>query len=301
MTTTEHRLQVLERDFQRSRRANRLLICLLGLAFMAGARGKTQQSAKPPTPKAVPPADARGPAERRDRLRTVEAEQFVLRDEGGRMRMKIDMTNGGPAISLFDENGGKRVELAHTDASSGVHLLDSDETPVVTLELPRDVGRGRLEIRNSHGSSMVRADGFSVLDTENNGRVHLALLNGNFPTLGISQGGQTGPPSIEMTASGGSRSVKIHDDDGRTLFSVFAADDGKTSVNMRHPDHARSLQISTGPNREDGPAIGFFGPAQKHGSGGMLPFLRLGLHDDQRPYIRIVDENGRTRFTVPTE
>jgi hypothetical protein len=171
----------------------------------------------------------------------------------------------------------------------------------VSLQLPHNIDPAHLEIKSPQGSSWTKADGFSVRDAADHGRLHLSLLNGNFPTLGISQSGQNGPPSIEMTASEGSRSLKLHDDDGFPLFSVFATDDGRTFLNMGHRDHERLLQISTGPKDVDGPAIAFFASAKEDGTGGLLPKLQLGLGNDLQPYIRIVDGDGRPLFSAPSQ
>ncbi len=306
MDTIEQRLQVLERDLQRSRRSSRtLLLLLVALSCIAAAQGVTPQASKPTTPEQAPPMDANRPPEgnsaRQDRLRTVEADQFVLLDRLGRSRLTMVVTDGGPAISMFDEKGQKRLELVQSDVSSGLRLLDSSESPVVSLEVPHDVSQAQLTIASPRGSSLTNADGFRVRDASNQGRLLLALLNGNFPVLGISQSGQNGPSSIEMTAGEGTRAFKIHDKDGYALYSVFAADNGSTSVKMSHPDHERSLQISTGPPGVDGPSVAFLAPAKEDGTGGQLPFLRFGLHEDCQPYVRIVDRNGRSRFTAPSD
>jgi hypothetical protein len=306
MDTMEQRLQVLEREFQRSRRVHRILIlAVVAIACIAGAEDNTPDASKPTTPKQAPSSDD-SPANvgrplGRDCLRTVEASQFVLLDRLGRSRARMLVTDDGPAISMFDEDGQKRLELSHTRIASGLRLFDSNESPVVSLQLPHNVDPAHLEIRSPGGRSLTKADGFSVHDAANHGRLHLALVNGNFPVLGIRQSGQNGPPSIEMTASEGSRSLKLHDDDGFPMFSLFAADDGRTSLDMRHPDHERSLQICTGPKDLDGPVIAFFAPAKEDGTGGLLPHLQLGFDNDRQPYIRVVDSDGRTSFAAPPQ
>jgi hypothetical protein len=57
--------------------------------------------------------------------------------------------------------------------------------------------------------------------------------------------------------------------------------------------------MSIGSNDVDGPAIAFVAPQNDDGSGGVLPFLRLGLLKDRKPYVRIVDKNGQTQFLAP--
>ena len=146
--------------------------------------------------------------------------------------------------------------------------FSSNESPVASLQVLHDVARAHLEIRSPQGRSLTRAEGFTVQDGADNGRLQLALVNGNFPVLGISQSGQSGPHSVEITASDdGARGLKMHDQDGHPLFSVSAANNGRTYLNIRHPDHERSLQISAGPKDADGPLIELFAPAKQDGTG----------------------------------
>ena len=306
MNCLEQRLRVLERDFQRSRRANRLLvIAAVTVGCIASAQIATPQTSTPKVSGKIPSsgidrpdgASSLGPA----RIRTIEAEQFVLLDQTGQSRLKMAIVDGGPAISLFDQNGQKRLEFGTTSSSTGIHLMDADESPMVSLHVPHDDSRAQLEFRSAQASSVTKATGFSVLDAAGQSRLQLALINGNFPMLGISQSGQQGPPSIEMVAGENSRSLKMHDEAGHLLFSVFTDDRDSTSMTMRHPDHDRSLQISTRTKEVDGPAIAFIAPAKEDGSGGQLPLLRIGLRNDHQPYIRIVDGDGRARFAAPSE
>lgn len=307
MGTVEQRLQVLESQFRRARRVNRVLtLTLIAIVCIAAAQGTTPSDSKPKTSKTVQPPDASLPDDRvppgGDRLRTVEADRFVLLDRLGRSRATMVVTDDGPAISMFDENGQKRLELSHTTNASGLCLLNSNECPVASLQVLRDVAGAHLEIRSPQGRSLTDATGFAVQDGANNGRLQLALMNGNFPVLGINQSGQSGPPSVEITASDdGARCLKMHDKDGNPLFSVSAAKDGTTYLNMPHPEHERSLQISAGPKDVDGPLIAFFAPAKQDGTGGQLPLLQLGLRRDRQPYIRIVDSDGSPLFTAPTK
>ena len=210
------------------------------------------------------------------------------------------MTDQGPAISLFDESGRKRLELSHAAAASGLRLLDTHETPIASLQASHDAANVRLEIRSPQGASLTKADGFSVEDSAGNRRLQLTLVNGNFPLFGVSQSDQQGPPSVEIAAGDdGSRSVKLHDQEGHPLFSVSATENGRTFLNMRHPAHERSLQISAGPLDLDGPRIAFFAPAREDGSGGLLPPLQLGLQKGRQPYIRMADHSGQSLFTAP--
>lgn len=301
MGNIEQRLQVLEGQFRRARRMNRALAFLLVAVFcIAAAQSTTPSASGQKTPEAAPQSIEKLRNDRvppvGNRLRTVEADQFVLFDQLGRSRAKLVVNNDGPALSMFDEEGQKKLELSQTINGSALHLLGSNESPVASLQVIGNGADAHLEIRSSQGSSLTKSSGVSVTDRDENQRLLLALINGNFPVLGISQSGQNGPSSVEITASDdGSRRLKMHDEDGHSLFTVSSATDTATTLNMRHPDHERSLQISTGAS----PTIAFFAPA--NGTDDLLPLLELGLKRDCKPYIRIVDSDGSPVFTAPTE
>jgi hypothetical protein len=304
MDTLEQRLRRLESEVTRTRRLNRLLVlaavvimCVAGAQSQvrSGARLEAQQQSQQASGNHATDENPLGP----NATRTIEAAEFILRDPKGRVRATLNITDGGPALCMLDERGKKRLELCQTNRAVGLQLFHPAEAPAVLLQLPHGVEPGRLEMRNSQGASLTRADGLFINDAAGNSRLQLALLNGNFPMLGISRGGQSGPPSIELTASGGSPSVKLHDVDGRPLFSLISADGGRTLLNMTHPDHERSLQIATGPSDSDSPTITLFAPARADGTGGLLPRLRLGLQRDGQPYARSTSTDGRTTSHVP--
>lgn len=307
MGTIEERLGALECQFRRSQRLNRALaLAMVAMVGIAGAQQSATPDSKPDSSEADRQSGANQPddgvAAVKGRLRTVEADQFVLLDRLGRSRATMVVTDEGPAISMFDENGRKRLVLSQAAAASGLELFDEDESPVASLTVPHDATRACLEIRSPQGRSLTRAAGLVVEDGAHRGRLQLALVNGNYPVLGISQSGQQGPASVEVTASDdGGRGVKIHDVAGRPLFSVTAAKEGATHLSMRHPDHERSLEITASGENADGPLVSFFAPARKDGTGGILARLQCGLRRDLQPFIRIVDSDGKAIFYAPAE
>ena len=305
MDKFERRLQVLERNVQRSRRVNRILVvAVLAIASFAGAQRGTQEAAQQQPPQQSPLVDQSrtkvAPSYGNTRLRTIEADQFVLLDRVGRSRVRMVVSDGGPVITMLDEHGKKRLELSQTPLAAGLRLFDAKETPVVSLQLPTTNEPAYLEFRSTQGSSLTRAAGFAVQDAAQQQRVHLGLINGNFPVLGLSQSGQQGPPSIEMTASGVANRLKFHDKTGVPLVSVVSTGEGKSILSMRHPNHERSLQVSSGPKESDGPVVSFFAPANEGGTGGILPHLQLGLNLHGKPYVRVVDSDGRPIFQAPS-
>ncbi len=59
----------------------------------------------------------------------------------GRSRATMVVTDEGPAISMFEENGRKRLVLSQATAVSGLELFDDDESPVASLTVPLDARR----------------------------------------------------------------------------------------------------------------------------------------------------------------
>jgi hypothetical protein len=302
MNAFEQRLQVLEHELQRSRRVNQIFILAAALIVcIAGAQGDTPEQSKSQKPVASTDASPRdvGRLHGTDRFGCIEANRFVLVDQLGRSRAKMLVTDNGPEISMFDEEGHKRLELSQTGSASGLRMFDSNESAVVSLQLPTQTDSAYLEFGSAQGRSLITSDGFSVHDASQV-RLNLSLLNGNFPVLAMSQRGQDGPPSIELTCSDEARMLKIHDEDGNPLFSVAADHGGGTTLEMRHPRQQRSLQISARP-QEPGPVVAFFAPARDDGSGGLLPRLQIGFGNDCQPEIRLTDSDGRIRFVAPSD
>lgn len=303
MGEIEQRLSVLERTLQRSQHTNRMLLLLVVvIACAAGAQRNPSERPEAPPPKAAAKSSkADSPegrrAEGRDRSRIVEAEGIVLRDQRGRLRTKMIAADDGSAIRMFDKEGRKRLELRQTSSESGFRIFGSDESLIASLlQVPGKAASAQFEINGQQGKTLVQADGLSVRDAADHQRLHFALINGNFPVLGIRQSGETGPPSVEVTP----RSLTLHDG-GYPRFAMSTAADGRAFLNLRHPDRERSLQISTGPSDGSGPTIGFFAPSHEDGSGGQLPYLRIGLDSTRQPYIRITGSDGQPLFTAPTQ
>lgn len=309
MGSIEQRLQALENEIRRTRRWNRVL--LLAVVVMIGVAG-----APPPTPiqsksEFQPPQAGQSPdpsrtdqppPKSRSRLRTVEADQFVLLDRQGRSRMTMVVDDSGPALSLLDEQGRKRLELRQSRDTAGLNLLDVNQKVVASLQVHRESEWTQLEFTGPHGKAVMNSSSFRVKDRDEQSRLMMGLINGNYPVLGISQSGQTGSPSVEITAGdNGARGLSLHDAEGRSLISMHAAEDGSSFLELRHPAHERSLQISLRQHDIDGPRIDFFSPANPDGSGGILPILQMGLSKDHQPYIRILDPTGKPVFTAPAK
>ncbi len=305
MRDMEHRLQRLECELRRSRQANRLLLMGAVAVFsLAYAQGDTLHEPQGDSAKQVPYKDTidadQSDAIPADPLRTLQVGQLLISDRSGRTRIRLGVSESVPEICLLDEQGRKRMQLRQKETRSELQLLDAEEVPRVSLELPDRPAAAGLQIHSASGSASMKADGFSVRDAAGQTRLYLSLTNGNFPALGISQKNQNGSPSIEMTASDkGTRQLTFHDDTGFPLCSVVSSGNGTSTLQLRHPDHDRSLQISQGAIDGEGPTIACLVPANEDGTGGILPHLQLGLRNDATPFLRISNRDGSPAFSAP--
>jgi hypothetical protein len=111
--TLEERVETLERELNRANRRNRRLIMgvavCISMAAVAWAFTPqvllAQNAAKTPN--------------------VIRANAFVLEDEKGRVRAKLDLVASGPRLVMSDENGKLRAALAAF--KSGPRLVLSDE------------------------------------------------------------------------------------------------------------------------------------------------------------------------------
>ncbi len=98
-TAVMNRLEQLEKQNRRFKQIGALALILAGSVLLMGQAPAT---------------------------RTVEANEFVLRDESGRVRGRLSMTDSGPALSLYDQNGHIRIMLDVLASGPGLSLLDAN-------------------------------------------------------------------------------------------------------------------------------------------------------------------------------
>lgn len=306
MDDIRERLERLEAALEKSRRHNRLFVlAVFAFACMAGAQ-KQGAIAPPPNAgqKALPQDGSGEPTEPAavPPLTSVSAHEFVLVDRNGHSLAKLSSTDGRTEFCMLDAEGRKRLELSQSSSASGVSLYDDAGAAVVSLSLPAEPNvsnPARLEIKEDRGRSQFQANGISIFDSADRGRLFLSLINEGFAALGISSSNQDGPPSIEFVATEGSRGVKVHNQSGFPTFTLHADEDDSTTLMLRHPGHEKSLQFDVGSQDQDNPSITFFGPASPGPlDGGLLPWLKLGLQSNGQPSIRMVDSSGTPVFSI---
>jgi hypothetical protein len=129
--TTEERLEKLERELTKTKRRNRWLLggvgLVLGMFALAwatiGTAGKAQ-------------AQATGPAKK-----VIHANEFILEDENGKVRVVLSARTDGSGLFLYDENSKELVMLAVNKAGPGLALCDAKGEPRVQLTAEDDGAR----------------------------------------------------------------------------------------------------------------------------------------------------------------
>ena len=83
--------------------------------------------------------------------RTVEANEFILKDANGKKRARLFTTAHGPQLFFMDTNRKPRVGLFQFAGASGVSLNDANLKTRAEFSLPPDGPSLRLHDANTHG------------------------------------------------------------------------------------------------------------------------------------------------------
>jgi hypothetical protein len=129
------RLERLERERLRAKRTT-LVVLLGGAALMLMGQAPPHRMPK-----------------------SLEAEEFVLRDSRGQVRASLatDQNANATMLQIFGENGKPRTRLTvSADGTSSLEVLDSGEHVRVLLGV-RDNGSPRLWLGNEAGKIVWRA------------------------------------------------------------------------------------------------------------------------------------------------
>ncbi len=94
------RLEVLERQNRRLRRAGLVVMVLAGAALLIG---QAQPKWK------------------------VEAKRFVLKDASGSVRAELGIAEHGPLLAFYDANGTRRAVLGIAEKGPGLFIFDTTE------------------------------------------------------------------------------------------------------------------------------------------------------------------------------
>ncbi|HUX02850.1 MAG TPA: hypothetical protein VMY35_17955 [Phycisphaerae bacterium] len=103
--TTEERLEKVERELARAKRRNRWQAAFIGLAVVGLILAWTLT-------KIAPAVQSQEDAEATKPVQVIRATAFVLVDDEGRERGKLEMLKNGPELRLIDANGESRIMLS---------------------------------------------------------------------------------------------------------------------------------------------------------------------------------------------
>ncbi len=106
--------------------------------------------------------------------RTVEAEKFVLRDEDGKMRAMLAMTEEGAALVFGDANGEARGKLVITSEGAALVLYDANGKMPARLSITPE--GATLVFDDANGKMLARL----FMTAEEPGRSEEVLLVGAF-------------------------------------------------------------------------------------------------------------------------
>ncbi len=94
--------------------------------------------------------------------KTVEANEFILRDDGGKVRAKLSMNPGEsvypayPSLVMFDDKGRQRVQIEGDETASGLSLNDSQgRSRASFFELWDHVG---IRLENENGTATTQLE-----------------------------------------------------------------------------------------------------------------------------------------------
>lgn len=250
------------------------------------------------------------------RGRTVEAEQFILKDANGVTRTELHtLPDGSPTLRMLDKDGSIRIAIGIASDGSAAFGLRSREGKGLTALAMKPDGSAGLGFSDSHGriraglealatgeSSVflsdlggkggaqikVLPDGWGVLgfrDKEGKPRAVLSLAEDGTVALIFSDKNEK--PRVGLSfGPGDSPSLSLHDKDGRPL-AALAVVRGLASLELS--DGERKSHATLQMLMDDWPVLSLSSAAGKLGlSLGAGPLVGTGL---------TLEEKGRTRGT----
>ena len=142
-TAVVGRLEKLEKQNRRLKQVGAVALVLAVALLLMGQVWQTQA------------VNAQAPA-----TRTVEANEFVLKDANGKVRGRWSMTALGPAFALLDGKGRRRAELYVLADVPRLTLFDGNEKRRAVLGLVAD--SPRLALFDGNGNLQAELDRTSL-------------------------------------------------------------------------------------------------------------------------------------------
>ena len=128
--TTDERLERLERELTRTKRHNRWLLAIGGTVVLTLVLARVFSGG-------LNTAQAQGKGSEK---KVIIADQFVLKDERGKVRALLGMIEGWPALILSDEKSQMRAALSVKKDAPMLTLYDEKGKVCATLAVGKDGG-----------------------------------------------------------------------------------------------------------------------------------------------------------------
>jgi hypothetical protein len=198
--------------------------------------------------------------------RTVEAEKFVLKDDGGKAGAVLAMTPSGPSLSFFDAEGKRRMTMGLGSNGPAVVLFDAHGKSQSWLYSTKDLGglvvqggpaEPRMELRASAAGTNL-----TLFDEKGEGRVRLSL-QGTEPVL------------------------RVRDAEGKARLAIGVDELGPLLALYDANEKRRAGLAATA----DGPTLGFYDEEGK---------LRAGMAaNPSGPVLAFLDSDEKVIFSAP--
>jgi hypothetical protein len=206
--------------------------------------------------------------------KTIEADQYVLRDEAGKRRAVLEVcTQGHTVLSLSDKNEKPRVTL----------VVAADGSPVMSLD--DENGHSRVSFASSKvfGGSVI-----NLADREGKLRLGMAVRDdGGVPTLDLRDK-EANRRIILGVKPDGSGTLELHGENESARVRLALGRD-LPSLLLFDKDENPRLGMVVSPTGSVG--VDIFGKEKR---------LSIGLEPEGKMNLRIIDnKDGKVIFEVP--
>jgi len=161
--------------------------------------------------------------------RTLEAQEFVLKEPKGQVQARLSSTGAGSAFTFSDNQGNARLSMSFLNNETGISLWRSGLGANNTMWLATFIDRGdapTLNLYNVHGSYQ--------------GKITPATEG-----AGLTFWDSRDHKRVDLTLSDAGTSLSLFDADGRTVWSTPGGGDGESHYRGQSNGH------STGPASVD--------------------------------------------------
>jgi len=171
------------------------------------------------------------------RQRTVEAEEFLLRDANGRIRASLSVFDGDPGLSLIDQAGKLRAGLSLVDGDPLLNL--KDEAGKSRASLSVFDGTPGLEFRDQAGKPRAKlwaVDGWPSLSFRDHAGNPRIVLDASDTVSSLWLGGQASEGTAMLLAGLGQDLFLGGPGRGLPLVSLSALPNGTPYMTLTDKD-----------------------------------------------------------------